>query len=484
MSDTPVSKYNSLNYFIPLFYHTKENSVLLMDEEGTILEVNNAFVSVFGYEKEDVEGKNFKMLFTEEDRARGLPVREVTNVLNRGQAFDNNYLLQKNKIATWVSGESILVKDDNGKIYILKIIQNINAQKISENSIISLNDFNDSILRSIEDGVVVLNKELNIVKANDAFLRLFNIAAAGINDTSFGLLIAPHDKNKELYHKIMMVISSKKGFSHALVQLNANTDNEKILEVSCSPLKDQSADSNILLIFNDVTVQKQAERDRDDMLGFIGHELRNPMTSVLLSHNLMEELIHQNNTVVIKEIMERSKKNIMRLNKMVTELYNSTKINAGQFELEITVFNFAEMIGEAVDTIKIFHPGYTIVVNNKAEDIIAAADRHRLIQVVTNYLSNSIKYAAAAEDITITVTAATNLIKVAVKDHGPGIAKEQLPFIFDRFFRAEKTMNLEGIGLGLFLCKQIIHAHNGNVWAESEEGKGSTFYFSVPYISK
>jgi signal transduction histidine kinase len=114
------------------------------------------------------------------------------------------------------------------------------------------------------------------------------------------------------------------------------------------------------------------------------------------------------------------------------------------------------------------------------KDITAKADRHRIMQVVTNYLSNSIKYAEANAAITIIVQAENDLIQVAVKDHGPGIAKDQLPFIFDRFFRAEKTMNLEGIGLGLFLCKQIIHAHNGNVWAESEEGNGSTFYFSVP----
>jgi signal transduction histidine kinase len=171
---------------------------------------------------------------------------------------------------------------------------------------------------------------------------------------------------------------------------------------------------------------------------------------------------------------------VLRLGKMINELYNSTKINAGQFELEMIEFNFANMIGEAVDTIKIFHPEYTINVNNYAKDITAKADRHRIMQVVTNYLSNSIKYADSNEAITIIVHAENELIQVAVKDHGPGIAKEQLPFIFDRFFRAEKTMNLEGIGLGLFLCKQIIHAHNGNVWAESEEGNGSTFYFSVP----
>jgi signal transduction histidine kinase len=164
---------------------------------------------------------------------------------------------------------------------------------------------------------------------------------------------------------------------------------------------------------------------------------------------------------------------------MINELYNSTKINAGHFELEKTKFDFAGMISEAVDTVKMLHPDYSIDVANSA-GLVITADRYRLIQVVTNYLGNSIKYADGKKNIRILVTIQNEFVEVAVKDNGMGIAGAHLPFIFDRFFRAEKTMNLEGIGLGLFLCKQIIHAHNGHVWAESEEGEGSTFYFSIP----
>lgn len=480
MPNAVLSQYAHLNYFNALFNESKENSVLLLDENGIILEVNSAFINSFGYEKEEVCSKNFKMLFTQEDQQKGRPQKEIAAVLSQGQAFDNNYLVQKDKIITWVSGESTLVKDDRGQVYILKIIQNINEQKISENSIVSLNDFNDSILKSIEDGVIVLDENLKIIKANDAFSKIFNIPANNITDINFTELIARYDKNNDLYHKIILVISSKKSFSNTLMQINANTENERIFEAGCSPLKDSSTGSNVLLIIHDITVQKLAERDRDDMIGFIGHELRNPMTSVLLSHNLMEELIKNENATVIKELLERSKKNVLRLNKMITELYNSTKINAGHFELENTQFNFAGMISEAADTIKSLHPDYTLTINNAVNDISVTADRYRLIQVVTNYLSNSIKYSNGKKDIGILVETKNNFIQVAVKDRGLGIAKAQLPFIFDRFFRAEKTMNLEGIGLGLFLCKQIIHAHKGNVWAESEEGNGSAFYFSIP----
>ncbi|MEO6537849.1 MAG: PAS domain S-box protein, partial [Ferruginibacter sp.] len=150
MSNITFTKYNSLDYFTALFHQAKENCVLLINEEGIILEVNTAFINAFGYEKEDVCGKNFEMLFTTKDRMKDRPKKEIITVLSQGQAFDNNYLVHKDKIITWVSGESVLLKNENGQSLILKIIQNINAQKVSENSIISLNDFNDRILKSIE----------------------------------------------------------------------------------------------------------------------------------------------------------------------------------------------------------------------------------------------------------------------------------------------------------------------------------------------
>ncbi|MEO7800888.1 MAG: sensor histidine kinase, partial [Ginsengibacter sp.] len=94
--------------------------------------------------------------------------------------------------------------------------------------------------------------------------------------------------------------------------------------------------------------------------------------------------------------------------------------------------------------------------------------------------SNGIKYSEGQTDVELSVKHDDKSVTVAVKDNGLGIAKDQQPYIFNRFFRAEQTKNLEGMGLGLFLCRKIITAHNGSVWVESEVGKGSTFYFSIP----
>ena len=121
--------------------------MLLLDKVGTILEINEAFTNFFGFTEGDIIGNNFSTLFTETDMAAGVPEKEIETVLLNGQAADNNFLVGKDKNLTWVSGESILiVENPDGTGNILKIIQNINAQKTSENSIIRLNNFNESIL--------------------------------------------------------------------------------------------------------------------------------------------------------------------------------------------------------------------------------------------------------------------------------------------------------------------------------------------------
>ena len=179
------------------------------------------------------------------------------------------------------------------------------------------------------------------------------------------------------------------------------------------------------------------------------------------------------------DLLQRNQNNLQRLNKMIGELYNSTKISSGNITIEKAPYHFGEMIQESAETIHFLQPDYKIIITGDG-DFLVQGDRYRMMDVVTNYLTNGIKYSDGSTEVVLTITCDEKMVTVAVKDKGLGISKDQLPYIFNRFFKAEKTKNLEGVGLGLYLCRQIIKAHDGSVWAESEESKGSTFYFSIP----
>ena len=469
---------SSFNYFETLFHYTIQNKVLLMDKNGTIITINQAFTNSFGYEHEDVIGKNVAVLFTEEDQNKGLPEKELRDVLNKGQGADNNYLVAKDKTIIWVSGESVLVKNDEGKVSILKIIQNIHQQKISEISLQDLNEFNETILGSIEDVVIVLDESMNVVKANRAFSRLFKneTDAQRIN---FAELIRRYDVFEEVQNNIKNAISARKGFSNIPIEMETSAGEKRVFDVSCSLMQQSSWENHLLVVIHDITVHKQVEREREDVIGFVAHELRNPLANLVLCNEIMGEAIKENNREEMDDMLQRSKNNVARLNRMIAELYDATRMNSGNLKLDISIFNFENMIKEAIETVEVLQPSYNILVKGDG-NIEVGGDRYRLIQVVTNYLSNGIKYSNGRTDVILTMHHDDKTITVSVKDEGLGISPKQLPYIFERFFRAEKTKNLEGIGLGLYLCRQIIHEHNGRVWVESEEGKGSTFYFSIP----
>ena len=467
------------DFFDSLFNNSKQNSILIIDENGIINNINKAFSRSFGYELPDIRGKHLAELFTIEDQQKGLPEHEVKKVLAAGQCSDNNYLVSKDKTITWVSGESVLVKNQAGVQCILKVIQDIHLQKTSEISLKNLNEFNEDILRSIEDAVIVLDEQMGIMKANKAYFTLFQNDTTHGQKINFATFINPYDVFGEVQQSINHVLQSGKSFANMPLEITITSGEKKVFDISCSAMESIPVEKKVLVILHDITLHKQVEREREDVIGFVAHELRNPLANLVLCNEIMGESIKENNVKEMDDMLQLSKNNVGRLNRMIAELYDATKTNSGSFKLEVAAFNFKDMVKEAVSTIQILQPFYNIIVKGDG-DIVTKGDRYRLIQVITNYLSNGIKYSNGKTDVALTMKYDNTTITVSVQDQGLGISPAQLPHMFQRFFRAEKTKNLEGIGLGLYLCQQIIHAHKGKVWAESEEGKGSTFYFSIP----
>lgn len=466
------------DFFEALFNKARENNILIADENGIVLAINNSFSASFGYTEEDIVGQSVRILFTKEDQERGLPEHERETVLHKGQAYDNNYLVNKDQSITWVSGETVLVKDHKGTIRILKVIQNIHKQKESELELKRLNDFNESILASIEDVVIIVDNKLNIIKANNAFAGLFRDKVPEISTINIGSLIKPYDKNDELLHSLQHAAVTGNSFSNRQLEVDIPSVEKRIFEVSCTPLRD-FANNNMLLVVHDITIYKTLEREREDTIGFVAHEIKTPVANMTLINDIMQKAIETNNVELIKKMHTRNVNSVARLQKIVSELYEVSTINSGNINLETSVFNFDKMVKEAIDTVELLHPSFKINFDGGA-DIDVCADRYRLIQVVNNYIGNAIKYSDKKLTIEITSRIDQNSVIFSVKDEGMGIPKEELPYIFERFYRAEKSSNIEGIGLGLFLCQQIIKTHKGYVWAESNAGKGSVFYFSIP----
>lgn len=456
-----------------IYLDARQNALLIMDVEGYILDVSETFTMYFGYYKEDIIGKHSRILFTEEDQGKNLPERELIAVQQTGAALDTNFLVSKNKTAIWVSGESFLVKDKENNRLIVKIIQNIHNQKELEYFLLKSNHLIESILHNIQDIIIVLDSGLKVLKANEAFMKLFSITHKNIEGSMLSDLI--HANNYNVLGDIVSETSEIDTTIEREVELETSGTKKGAFVIRANLIEYHfPAQHAVLLTMYDITQEKLMEQQRENMIGFVAHELRNPLANLFLFTDLLRE---EYDTDVKTEYLSKMNSNLQRLNNIVRDLYDTTRAETGQLQMTASDFPLGNMIEEAIDTVKMIYPSHRII-NEGRLSVYIKADKHRLVQVLTNYLINAIKYSPGAESVVVRSWIEADKVIVSVTDFGRGIPSENLSYVFMRYYRTEKIT--EGVGLGLYLSREIIKAHQGEVWAESAEGKGSTFYFSIP----
>jgi PAS domain S-box-containing protein len=166
---------NTCTFFDSFFNMAKQNAIMVMDEHGIVLRINDAFIDAFGYTESDIIDQNFRLTFIEKDRKMNRPEMELDNVKTNGFAEDDNYVLHKDGTPIWASGESILMNAD-GNVYIVKVIQNIQPQKQLERFLLESNEFIETIFDSIRDAaLIILDSMMRVIKVNKAFSKFFEV---------------------------------------------------------------------------------------------------------------------------------------------------------------------------------------------------------------------------------------------------------------------------------------------------------------------
>ncbi|MGI8892112.1 MAG: PAS domain S-box protein, partial [Bacteroidia bacterium] len=258
--------------FDALFKNSRENTIIILSKEGTISDVNKAFCQKFGYSPSDVIGKYFNIFFNDRDIQKGLPEQELEEVKEKGSAEDNNYLVNKDGTETWVSGESILVKNDVGDEYILKIIQNIHPIKELQHTLKKEYEFSHNIIMSINDSLIVIDDKYNIHKYNNSFCTLFNwkVDNKNLKEDNF-ILFNEHNFIDALDNLLLRGKESE-------VEINYN---DKILLVKLNSLTEKYNPKRYLILIQDISDKVNSDKQKDDMIAFVAHELRNPMSSII-----------------------------------------------------------------------------------------------------------------------------------------------------------------------------------------------------------
>lgn len=228
----------------------------------------------------------------------------------------------------------------------------------------------------------------------------------------------------------------------------------------------------------------EANRVKDEFISIASHELNTPLTTVKLLVQLTRRQLERAGIPMVKH-MERIERAIARMEQLINDLLDVSRIEEGKLVMRRKPCNLQELCQQVVDEQKTT-TSRAITFTAPDNPVCAEVDVDRISQVLTNLLSNALKYSPATAPVALTLEQAEGKAVLSVRDQGAGIPAEALPHIFDRFYRVPgievQSGSGVGLGLGLHICREIVERHGGQIWAESTEGQGSTFYVSLPLV--
>jgi len=232
----------------------------------------------------------------------------------------------------------------------------------------------------------------------------------------------------------------------------------------------------------DVTERKEKERHKDEFISAVSHELKTPLTSLKAFCQLLERKFTVEENIKAATMLGKMNTQINRLNVIVQDLLDVTRIEGEKIQFRQVTFQFDELLVDMIEEVQRTSATHKIVFESKQVKAAVYADRERLGQVITNLLTNAIKYSPGKDLITVSLKVSRTELTCAIKDQGMGIPAEKQKSIFERFYRIHENdlAGGAGLGLGLYICHEILKRQNGRIWVESQVGKGSTFYFTLP----
>ena len=245
---------------------------------------------------------------------------------------------------------------------------------------------------------------------------------------------------------------------------------------------EQSRDLNEMQtkLLEEIEFRKEAERKKDEFISIASHELKTPMTSIKGYIQLLERSLNKEDLETTRIRLHKVQNQVEKLNLLVADLLDISKIESGKLKFNKKYFSFDKILDHVIEIMQQANPEVKFIKKGGIDTEIFG-DEMRIEQVIINFMTNAIKYAPDSDEVHLTAERRGDEIYFSVRDFGIGMAKEHQQQIFDKFYRVEETSErFQGLGIGLYICQEIIERHEGKIGVNSEPDEGSEFYFTIP----
>jgi len=482
------------------------NMIFVKDAvELRFVRFNKAGEDLLGYSRRELIGRNDYDFFLKEEA--NLFTRKDREVLDRGTLFDipDEPILTKHKGQRVLHTKKIPLLDEKGQPeYLLGISEDITERKRAEEKI---KEYSENLEGMVEERTDELNKALSDTeKARDQIdgilksvadglivtdiynrVELMNPEAENLLDVRFSSIFnRPIDfavKDPLLLEKIKNTFGKTETAPHFDFKLPGDDPKRpRIMRArSAVILNNKGAETGIVTLIQDVTYEREMDRIKSEFITTAAHELRTPLTSIQGFSELLltrDDLSDKDKKEFLKYINTQS----VGLAGIINDLLDLSRIEAGAgLSLNKTECKAGDAIRGIVRYFQATYPSFQFELSLPGKPVDLFVDKEKMLQVIQNLLSNAVKFSPEGDKIRIAGEMVKGSYQVSVQDQGRGMTPEQIEKIFDKFYRADMSSTaLEGIGLGMSTVKNIIEAHDGKIWVESEAGKGTTVRFAIP----
>ncbi|AZT91519.1 HAMP domain-containing protein [Caldicellulosiruptor changbaiensis] len=313
----------------------------------------------------------------------------------------------------------------------------------------------ERILQNMSDGVVAINSKNEIIHINES-------------------------ANKFLNGRVEEFINKMGKESNSDTEVTIYTTDDLTLEVSKATFIDSYMNHGLIFIIHDITQQARLDSMRKQFVANVSHELRTPITTI---KTYSETLLDVDDEETKKQFLSVIIKECDRMTRLVSDLLYLSRLDSGENILNLEEVNLSELVRFVCEKLKIHAKKKNQTLScSILQDVVAMVDRDKIEQVLINLISNAVTYVQESGQINVVLQKEEDKIKIIVKDNGPGIPEEDLPRIFERFYRVDKARSRElgGSGLGLSIADEIVKAHGGTILVESKVGSGTTFTVVLP----
>jgi len=393
-----------------------------------------------------------------------------------GDAERPGGVLAVHRLAPLSGAEGSLVEALASQLQVRNENERLFHQTVEQRSYLS------DVIGNTSDGIFVVSADRTLVSWNPAMERITGIskeAATGRHcDEVLGLHL--HDARAEDTVPVAVMLEER-GAKDVLV--TRSDGSERWIRYTSNPMPSRDADTNaFVIVARDVTKELETDQLKSDFVATVSHELRSPLTPLKGFVRALRDSLVEDSPEARQEYYEIMWRAVERLERLINDLLDVSRVEAGKVDLDSTPFDVVELIETSYRQMQSESEGHELDIAGPQEPVIAFADPFRVDQVVTNLLSNAFKYSTPDSSVHISVGTDEGRATVRVHNEGEGIGPEDQPHVFERFYRTQTGLRREagGVGLGLFICQRLVEAMGGEIAVESTPGHGCTFSFWLP----